>query len=78
MTKYYCDRCGKDVGSHFGKSDLKEIELPIDKTQLNNIQFKRVELCVACYQEYKTIINKLVDIRLVLFEDFMRKSEDKE
>ena len=78
MTKYYCDRCGKEVGSRFVKSDLKEIELPIGKTQLNDIQCKRVELCVDCFHEYGTIINKLVDIRLTLFKDFMRKSEDKE
>ena len=77
MTQYICDRCGKEVGSHYGMSNLKEISIPISKTKYNDLQTKRLELCEDCYREHEAIIDKLADIRLVLFKDFMPKSEDK-
>lgn len=67
MTKFYCDRCGKECNK------LQTIKVPTGKTGLDSFETKPVEVCCDCKKEYDAIINKLTDIRFVLFGDFMKE-----
>lgn len=69
MIKFYCDRCGKE------SKKLHEIKIPTQKRKYNNFDTKIYQVCADCENEYDNIIGKLVDIRFVLFDGFMRKDE---
>ena len=67
MTKLYCDRCGKACGK------LHTIKVPESKTSRDSFNVKPVEVCSDCEKEYDAIIEKLTEIRFVLFGDFMER-----
>lgn len=66
MIKYFCDRCGKEVG--------KTIQIKVPKEKLNSGDFSTtsVQVCDDCKKEFDKIIDKLIDIRFILFNDFMK------
>lgn len=65
MIKLYCDRCEKEC------ERLEEIKVPTEKT-LGGFSTKCINVCDECKKEYDNIIDKLTDIRFVLFSDFMK------
>lgn len=70
MTKYFCDRCGKECAK------LEEIKVPSEKTRFGfNVTLAQV--CCECEKEYNDIIDKLTDIRFVLFRNFMKGGDGK-
>lgn len=71
MTKFYCDRCGKE------SKKLYEIKIPTQKRKYNSFDTESYQVCVDCENEYDNIIDKLIDIRFVLFNGFMRKEDEK-
>ena len=76
MTKYLCDRCGKEVKSSRGVSALKDIVIPVSK-MIYSIQTERFEVCEDCKREYDAIIDKESEIRILMFRDFIPKGVDK-
>ena len=68
MTKYFCDRCGKE------SEKLTKIRIP-DKKQphINSFSTKSICVCSDCENEFDNLINKLTDIRFILFDDFMKE-----
>ena len=71
VVKYYCDRCGKET------KNLEQISVPSEKKR-NSFLPKLFQVCPECEKEYDDIINKLTDIRFVLFDGFMRKEDEGE
>ena len=69
MTKHFCDRCGKECKT------LSEIKVPKNKTLVGSIETYPVAVCYDCEKDYNNIIDKLIDIRFVLFRDFMKGGE---
>lgn len=65
MTKYFCDRCGKECKT------LIDIKIPKSKTRFG-FDTKSVQVCGECEKAYNNIVDKLVDIRFILFGDFMK------
>lgn len=70
MIKFYCDRCGKE------SEKLYEIKIPTQKRKYHNFDTKIYQVCADCENEYDNIIGKLVDIRFILFDGFIRKEEE--
>lgn len=70
MVKFYCDRCGKE------SEKLHEIKIPTHKREHHNFDTKPCQVCADCENEYYQIIDKLTDIRFVLFDGFMRKEDE--
>lgn len=66
MTKHYCDICGKECAK------LEEIKVPTEKT-FRGFNTKPAQVCRDCAKEYDNIIDKLTDIRFILFRDFMSR-----
>lgn len=66
MIKYYCDRCGKECLS------LTEIKVPYKKGAFDSFETRPIQACIECKKEFNEIIDKLLDIRFVLFRDFMK------
>ena len=69
MVKFYCDRCGRE------SEELNQIKIPTQKTAYNTFNTKPYQVCVDCENQYNNIIDKLTDIRFVLFDGFMRKDD---
>lgn len=69
MVKYYCDRCGKEVSS------LITIRIPSKKTSKTSYSGKDIQVCKNCQKEAENICEKLLDIRFLLFGDFMIEME---
>ena len=69
MTKHFCDRCGKEC------KKLNLIKLPKAKTIVGSFETMPVEVCQDCETEFDNIIDKLVDIRFIMFRDFMKGGE---
>lgn len=69
MIKYYCDNCGKEV------SALEEIAVPNKKLDNGSFYVKKINVCKDCEKKAKTIESKLVDIRFILYSDFMTERE---
>lgn len=67
MIKLYCDRCGKE------SDKLYEIKIPTQKSEHHSFDTKPCHVCLDCRHEYDDIIDKLTDIRFVLFHGFIRK-----
>lgn len=65
MIKTFCDRCEKEC------KQLAEIKVPTEKT-LGGFSTECINVCDECKKEYDNIIDKLTDIRFVLFSDFMK------
>lgn len=65
MTKFFCDRCGKECKS------LTDIKIPHIKHSYS-FEVRTVQVCSTCEQEANNINSKLTDIRFVLFDDFMK------
>lgn len=66
MVKYYCDRCGKEA------EKLEPVQIPTEKTKHEVFIRKTIHVCPKCKKEYDDILNKLVDIRFVMFSTFMK------
>lgn len=66
MTKYFCDRCGKEANK------LIQIKIPVKKFGNGSFDTTSIQVCCDCKKKYDDILNKLTDIRLVLFRDFMK------
>lgn len=66
MTKYFCDRCGKE------SDKLEEIHIPDKKTIAGSFMTKPIQVCRNCEQEHNVILDKCVDIRFILYEGFMK------
>ncbi len=69
MTKHYCDRCGKEC------EKLEMIKIPTQKTRFG-FETRPGYVCGSCEEEYNNIINKITDIRFILFRDFMKGADD--
>lgn len=65
MTKYFCDRCGKEV------KRTTQIKVPKEKLSGGNFSTMSIEVCDDCKKEFDIIIDKLTDIRFILFNDFI-------
>ena len=65
MTKYYCDRCGKE------SKLLHDIKIPNTKNSIG-FETKTIAVCISCEEEANRLYDKLTDIRFVLFNDFMK------
>ena len=65
MIKLYCDRCGKEC------SHLIEIKIPTEKT-IGGFATSDFMVCGECKKEYNDVIDKLTDIRFVMFRGFMK------
>ena len=65
MTKYFCDRCGKEC------QKLTEIRIPFKKISCDSFETRPIKVCYECKKEFDNIIDKLIDIRLDLFNEFM-------
>ena len=64
MIKYFCDRCGKEA--------KKTIQVSVPKEKLNEgFNTMSLQVCDDCKKEFDKIINKLTDIRFILFSDFI-------
>lgn len=68
MTRYFCDRCGKECSC----AEMSEISLPIKKT-IGGFDTKGIQVCCDCKKEYDGMISKLLDIRFIMFGDFMKE-----
>lgn len=66
MTKHFCDRCGKEC------MKLSEVQIPLKKTVCGSFSTTRVEVCDGCKKEADGINEKLIDIRFIMFRDFMK------
>ena len=64
MTKYFCDRCGKEAAK------LTEIKIPVKKLGNGDFDTTSIQVCCDCKKNYEDIINKLLDIRFILFSTF--------
>ena len=50
MTKWYCDRCGKDFNAHY---KLKRIEVSVGNLLADDFVSKNGEFCNDCYNKLK-------------------------
>ena len=66
MTKYFCDRCGKEIKKRI------QVNVPKEKLGDGNFSTTPIEICEDCEKEFVKIIDKLIDIRFTLFNDFMK------
>lgn len=66
MTKYFCDRCGKEC------SNLAEIKVPHQKARFGNFSTIGLQVCADCEKEHINLLDKLVDIRFIMYRDFMK------
>lgn len=66
MIKYFCDRCGKEVRKTI------QINVPKEKLKYGDFTTTSIEVCDDCKKEFDKIIDKLIDIRFILFNDFMK------
>jgi DNA-directed RNA polymerase subunit RPC12/RpoP len=65
MTKYFCDRCGKEC------SKLSDVKIPHEKNSFS-FSTKTFQMCSDCEEKANNINDKLTDIRFLLFRDFMK------
>lgn len=66
MIKKFCDRCGKECTTLF------EIKIPCEKTSHGLFKTNTSSVCHECEKQYDNILDKLVDIRFIMFADFMK------
>lgn len=69
MTKYFCDRCGKEC------VELKSINIPVKKGYFGNVITRELQVCADCEKENKALLDKLIDIRFILYQDFAKGGE---
>lgn len=69
MVKYYCDRCGKEAET------LEQINIPTEKTKNSGFLTTPTHVCPECKKEYDGILDKLRDIRFVMFSTFMKEGD---
>ena len=67
MIKHFCDRCGKEA------KRTVHIKIPKEKLGDGNFTTTPIEVCDDCEKEFVKIIDQLIDIRFILFDDFMGK-----
>ena len=58
MTKYFCDRCGKEC------QELTEIRIPFKKISCDSFETWPIKVCYECKKEFDNIIDKLIDISM--------------
>lgn len=71
MTKYFCDRCGKECVK------LETIKVPYEKASFGSFSTKELQVCSECEREYIILLDKLRDIRFILYSDFTKGGEEK-
>lgn len=69
MTKYFCDRCGKECVK------LSEIKVPHEKASFGNFSTRGIQVCSECEKEHIVLLEKLRDIRFIIYSDFMKGGE---
>ncbi len=69
MIKCFCDRCGKEC------AELKTIKIPDKKASFGNFSTRELQVCSECEQEHIILLDKLRDIRFILYRDFMKGGE---
>lgn len=69
MTKYFCDRCGKEC------VELKTIKVPYEKASFGNFSTRELQVCSKCEKEHIVLLDKLMYIRFILYRDFMKGGE---
>jgi DNA-directed RNA polymerase subunit RPC12/RpoP len=70
MTKYYCDRCGKE------SAKLEEVNVPTERRHCVSGSME-LSVCIDCWRDYQKILDALKDIRLTMFNNFFKGvSED--
>jgi hypothetical protein len=66
MIKYFCDRCGKEC------SKPAEIKVPHQRGCAGNFSTRGLQVCADCNKEHNDLLNKLVDIRFIMYRDFIK------
>ena len=66
MTKYFCDRCGIEIGSN----ELISVVPVPTKRRGADFETTNITVCPSCKKEYDAIISKLADIRFIMFDKF--------
>lgn len=67
MTKYFCDNCGKEC------IELFTIKVPYKKASYGSFSTKELQVCTECEKEHILLLDKLNDIRFILYRDFMKE-----
>ena len=67
MTKFFCDRCGKE------SKKLSSIAIPVGKIESGCSRSVAYELCKECERDANEKFEILLDIRLAMFANFMGK-----
>ncbi len=70
MVKHFCDRCGKET------DNLNRIHIPQKRISCGDYESRIIDVCRDCEIEHASIIGKLMDIRFILFADFMKDGAD--
>ena len=67
MIKRFCDRCNKEV------EYTRKILIPCEKTSCMSFSTTPMSVCCDCENKFYNIIDKLIDIKFILFNDFMKE-----
>ena len=67
MTKFFCDRCGKE------SKKLSSVTIPVGKIESGSGRSVAYELCKECEREANEKFETLLDIRIAMFANFMGK-----
>lgn len=66
MTKCFCDRCGKEC------EKLTEIKIPYKKASFGCFSTRSLMVCADCEKEHIVLLEKTMEIRFILYGDFMK------
>lgn len=69
MIKHFCDRCGKECNK------LADIKIPKEKGEYGGFSTNHLQVCSDCEKEHIVLLEKLCDIRFILYRDFMKGGE---
>ena len=66
MTKYYCDKCGKEC------KKLRYIRVPCEKLD-SGYKIKELYVCEKCEQEHEKINKRVTEMILLMHSDFLKE-----
>lgn len=77
MTKYFCDRCGKEA------DHLTQIKVPKAYCdQVSTYTTEVMSVCKDCYKEYRrlesTLLPAIVKLKYAMFREFFMNGSDAE
>ena len=77
MTKYFCDRCGKEADY------LSSIKVPKEKNKYGfSYSTAVINICKDCYNEYnrleRTLLPAITELRFAMFREFFMDRSDAE